>query len=775
MTSSIDENLPRSRPGRRALIPALLVLVVLLAAACIVAASVAVTQRDRADREATIAESGQLAALAQSLTGSNIGLAELFAAEAYKLHADPQTRAALFDAVTADPHLVRYLQATGTVSALAASGDAGAAVAGTADGEVLRWSLTDFSRTVVARLPAAISGVAVSADGGTIAAVDGTAAEVWRQGQGARSIPVPGKLAVTAVAVSPSGRYVALSVHGNGDPPYDVMLFDTATGRSVMARLQPQIVEATNLSFSSQTQLVVVLLYGAWERLAIPSLTRLTSGAGPYGATTYAVALSPTGTYFSSANGGSPVPIWNTTLSLPRKSQPQPPLGAEEVGAVPDALAISAGGQRAADAYEGAIYVSDVTAYKNAVSGTPLTLAGSESINPGALTFVGQGDSELLSASANLVTLWNLDQYSRIATEASIDIPTTCEGCSGPDINISPDSNRAVMTIDGVPAMTLAALPPVTGDEQLLSGQQAGQAAWSADGQGFSVLTPANGSGGIWSAPGGGRASFRSWIIEPAPSETYDSDQDPPEIMTLTADGKRLVEIDGAGNVVVRDALTGAVERTVTGPISPLYADVESPYQAAVDPQGRYAAIIVAIKDKTFVTDIQTGAKFSVPGGAAYGVAYDGEQLLIQRDDGTLEVRSADGRQLIRSFAGDPDVGAGPVVSGAGLAVEANPDGTAQVFDVASGQEIGSITLPVGPRPASTTVAFTPSGNLVSATEGVYGSPSDVGQLTEWDFSASLWTQVACASAGRSLSDSDWREYVGPSGPAMPGNVACSS
>ena len=178
------------------------------------------------------------------------------------------------------------------------------------------------------------------------------------------------------------------------------------------------------------------------------------------------------------------------------------------------------------------------------------------------------------------------------------------------------------------------------------------------------------------------------------------------------------------------------------------------------------------------IVNIGTGAITRVPGGAASGVAYDGEQLLIQRSSGTFEVRSADGRQLIRSFAGDMNATAGPVVNGAGLAVEVNSNGTAFVFDIASGQEIGSITLPAGPRNVSTSVAFTPDGkNLVSATESMGGSAdtAGIGYVTEWSFSPSLWSAVACASAGHTLTSAEWQQYVGSDGPGMPGKLACQS
>jgi WD40 repeat protein len=221
------------------------------------------------------------------------------------------------------------------------------------------------------------------------------------------------------------------------------------------------------------------------------------------------------------------------------------------------------------------------------------------------------------------------------------------------------------------------------------------------------------------------------------------------------------------------------VEHQVAGPIKPDDAALNTQYLAAADPEAKYAAVIVPVfpngeySTRVDVVNIGTGAITRIPGGEASGVAYDGELLLIQRTDGTFEMRSADGQQLIRSFAGDPDATAGPAVNSAGLALEVNSDGTAPVFDIASGQEIGSITLPAGPRENSTSVAFTPDGkNLISATEDV-GSSAVTGYVTEWSFSPSLWSTAACTSAGHTLTSEEWQQYIGASGPGMPAQMAC--
>ena len=776
----IGEHLRRSRQTRRAVTSTLVILVLLLAAS-VTAGLVARSQRDRAVHQATISEAGQLAAIAETLTGSHLDLAELFAAEAYRLYPDPQTSAALFGAVTADPHLVRYLPATDTVSAVATSADGHTAVAGTAVGDVLRWDLTDFQRSVVATLPAAISGVAVSANGDTVAAVDGAAALVWVRGAGVRRVPLPARWTTDAAGVSPSGQYVVFSVD-NPTGSHFLLLIDEQTGHSVVVQADvPDPV--TNLGFNDETQLVILDSDGHWERLAVPSLTTMSASNADFGAHDFAQAMSATGTFISFTNGGQPLDVYST-LTTPTAPL-SPPLGGWESGDTPTALAISADGRVAANADSGTIYVSDITSYNDASSKTLLPLPGNTTINTDTLTFIGHSDSQLLSASGSSVTLWDLGQYSRITSAATADIPSGCNACAGPGIYPSPDAHHAIITAQFYGAAQTAmmiSLPPTAGPAEYLPQNSAGNltygpALWSPDSRDFSILTPSDGSGQIWSTAG---KLVRNWAAPPGRPALPDTGFDAPVSLLPAADGKEIVELDTAGNIIIRNSQTGAVGHQVAGPVKPDAAALNSLYLTAADPEARYEAVIVPVfpngeySTRVDVVNISTGAITRVPGGAASGVAYDGELLLIQRTDGTFEVRSADGQQLIRSFAGDMNATAGPAVNGAGLAVEVNSDGTALVFDVTSGQEIGSITLPAGPRNVSTSVAFTPDGkNLISATEGIGGS-AGMGNVTEWSFSPRLWSTVACASAGHTLTSADWQEYIGAGGLGMPSQMACT-
>ena len=772
----IGEHLRRSRQTRRAVTSTLIILVLLLAAS-VTAGLVARSQRDRAVHQATISEAGQLAAIAETLTGSHLDLAELFAAEAYRLYPNPQTSAALFGAVTADPHLVRYLPATGSVSAVATSADGHTAVAGTASGDVLRWNLSDFQRSVVARLPAAVSGVAVSASGNTIAAVDRSAALVWLRGAGVRRVPVPARWTTIAAAVSPSGQYIVFSAD-NPAGVHSLLLINEQTGRSVMTRADvPDPV--TNLGFSRETQLVILDSDGHWARLAIPSLAMMSASNADFGAHDFAQAISVTGTFISFTNGGPPLDVYNT-LTAPTAPL-SPPLGAWESGDTPTALAISADGRVAANADSGTIYVSDITSFNNVSSKTLLPLRGNTTINSNTLTFIGHSDSNLLSASGSSVTLWDLGQYSRITSAAAADIPSGCSPCAGPGIYPSPDAHHTIITANSGGTAMMASLPPTAGPAQYLPQDSTGNitygpALWSRDGRDFSILTPQDGSGQIWSTAG---KLVRNWAVPSGGPTLPDTGFDAPVSLLPAAGGKEIVELDTTGNIIIRNSQTGAVEHQVAGPVKPDAANPNSQYLAAADPQAKYAAVIVPIypnggySTRVDVVNIGTGAITRIPGGAATGVAYHGELLLIQRTDGTLELRSGDGQHLIRSFAGDMNATAGPAINSAGLAVDVNSDGTAPVFDVTSGQEIGSITLPAGPRNVSTSVAFTPDGkNLISATEGISGS-AGTGNVTEWNFSPSRWSTVACTSAGRTLTSAEWQQYIGTGGPGMPRQMAC--
>ena len=115
----IGEHLRQHRRTMRVVRSVIATLTALLVST-VAATVVAVGQRDAARIQARIATARELAAVSGSLLGTHLDVAQLLAVAAYQTDRDPQTEGALMQAVAASPHLVRYLQAGATVTALAA-------------------------------------------------------------------------------------------------------------------------------------------------------------------------------------------------------------------------------------------------------------------------------------------------------------------------------------------------------------------------------------------------------------------------------------------------------------------------------------------------------------------------------------------------------------------------------------------------------------------------------------------------------------------------------
>ena len=466
--SLIGEHIRRRHRAVRAVVAVAAVLVVLLAFS-LAAAFIAKGQRDRADRENTVATAGLLASTAVALTSSRPDLAQLFAVQAYRLDpGNPQARAALFATVQADPQVQRFLVAPGPVSALAISPDGRVIVAGTRNGWVRGWNLAGFTPVSYGRMDGPVTGVAVSADGTTVAAATGLSARTWIHGRLAASRSAPPGTPFTAVGVSPSGRFAAFAAF----PDLDVL---STPGRSWrQARLagfgtwhrgRPPLV--TNLAVPSDTELVALDgRYGSWRRLALPGLRPAGSARNTFGLSRYPAytsALSPRGTLYthSYVAAGSSLRVLSTRQSGPAAGRPAG--RARPGGRLALALAISRNGRWLASEDTSGIHVSRIAGPASPAR-PPRSYPGAEPLFSTALAFVGRSDSRLVSASGNLLTLWNLRQYSRIGRAARILMPWRCgRVCPGPRLAIGPGGREAALTDSSGGLLVRAGLGPSFG------------------------------------------------------------------------------------------------------------------------------------------------------------------------------------------------------------------------------------------------------------------------------------------------------------------------
>lgn len=494
-----------------------------------------------------------------------------------------------------------------------------------------------------------------------------------------------------------------------------------------------------------------------WHRLSVPDL-RPMDHSGVAFPNRGSGALSPAGKFVGFSTGPE-FDVWRTRAGTNSFWQLRSGLSQS---AIPTAVAINAEGTLAAQDTGGSIYVSHIA---DGASVAPLILGGNSSINAGVLAFAGP--SELVSASGDLLTLWDVRQYSRIATETSISAPITCNACVGPLVAVQPNGRRVAVVAGIAPTtMTEQVLPPRGKPTTRTSGaNNYGMPQWSQDGR-YLLVPTADGGAQIWSAPSGS-ATSSTWRLSAHWQKATGGSQAAAAVQ-VRPNGRQAVEVDATGDILVRNVMTGKVDEFIKRPPSLKDSGEGPPNWTAVDAAGQVVA--VASAHGVVVTSIATRRSRTLPGTFGETVAFYGEKLLVQQPDGSLQIWNAAATHLIKVIAGMTSVVAGPVVDRAGLAAETGSDGSAVVIDLNSGVTLGTINPPAGTKPQSIGIAMPTAGtSLVTVTEGdLNGGP---GELTDWQMSVSAWLKMACASAGHDLTSADWQEYVGGPPPAQ---LACA-
>ena len=172
----IGENVRQHRKAVRlaraaiAALSTLLVLALIAGGLAILQRGEAVRQRDAATEQSLIARVGQLAATATSRAPTDLQSALLLADSAYRTQPDPGAVRALHEVLTTTPQLVGFTDFGAPVTAADADSDAAVLAAGLDSGQVIHVDRNTGERTEVMNLGAAVTFLAVSDDGTTIAA-----------------------------------------------------------------------------------------------------------------------------------------------------------------------------------------------------------------------------------------------------------------------------------------------------------------------------------------------------------------------------------------------------------------------------------------------------------------------------------------------------------------------------------------------------------------------------------------------------------------------------
>jgi WD40 repeat protein/DNA-binding SARP family transcriptional activator len=716
-----------SRRLRAALAGLAVVLVLAL-----VAGGLALSLRGRAERQALVADSGRLGALAQ--TEAEIDRSVLLARQAVAFDDSPERRGDLLAA------LLRHPAATA----------------------VMRTHLDGIGR------------LSLSADGRLLAMGDFNGRMAVFNVRSRR--PLPGSFQAQAgiqdITLSPDGSLLAVALQEGGL----VQLWDvaSATLRHELRTDLPNI----GVSFSPDQRSLVTLseeeesepgvARAVMSRWDVGSGRRLDGPVSVSNRDAGAFAATPDGTRLVVVNGAEVVQVAPRTLQpvrrLPRKAQ-RP--GSIAAALSPDGRTVALG------ADDGTVQLL------NLETGRFRAAAGRHESHIGGVAF---------SADGTLLATGGADRRVIVRDVASGRVHETFQGGEGrfADLAFSPDGHtvyaaatRSVIAWDLDGAGRLGRPFSVPGPRFPEPGPSKLSFGISPDG---SVIATPDG-------PAGDRVTLRELG---APREVRRSLAPgigrigaiafAPDGHTLALGGER------ADAPVLVDAASGRPTRRMTGGHDHGFASL------AFDPEGK--RILTAGNDRrAIVWDARTGAQlfeFQHSGGDA-SWSPDGAMVATAGDGGKVVLsRAADGTP-VRTLAADPewvgtvafspdgallaaagsaeryatlwDVASGRLVGrlrhptyvvtvrfdpqGRTLATAAT-DGTVRLWDVASQRQLG-VALP-GPE-AWSILAFDPGGtNLVA----LYAN----GTGLVWDVDPDHWKERACTVAGRPLTKDEWEELL---------------
>jgi WD40 repeat protein len=740
----VGEHVRRARQTTRlvrVVVATLSTLLVVATAAGLVAAA----QRNQAREQARVATARLLASTAQGLLGTRLDLAQLLAVQAYRLDPSQQSRAALFSAATASPHLVGFMSADATVTAV--DGNRLVAVIGTADGRILRWDLRSGQQRQIGRLDGAVRTVAAVADGTAAVAADSRSATLLPMNGGAAlHLPmVPGQRPEWT-AISPSGRYAAVVARSpeDGNPTGSLTVHDLRTGEDRQASLDA---DWDRVGFRDDSVLTLGRIgVGNWERREVATLTPVLAAGVNFGTHNSGNAFARNGEFVGFANVSGEVPIWHTANLAP--NQDQPDLQGLEPGTSPEAMTISDDGRRLAIAETGTIYVSDT---KATAPNTAVSFTGSPSTNGNGVVFAGD-DDHILSASADRVAFWDLRQFGRISRAVNVTMDYGCSACTEPPLVVGPHADGVATQAQFAAVLNVLELSSGVRQRDLQATDPA--VSWTPDG---SLLMVATDHGGGRTLSRDGARLLADWPTDPFSQRS---------IATVPIDGgNSVLVVDSAGNRILRDPRTGAVRTATPAPegLRQLMAD-QTVEQVAVSHDA--ANVAVRRSDTVVVADLSDGTTRTLERGRAVAsIQFTDDQLFVRRDDGVVEIWTKDGSRLLRTVSADisnvRQVAVDP--TGAMMALR-RTDGGVVLADAGTGGELGQFPVTAGEDGGHTNLAFSPDGRKLVSVSTLSG-------LQVWETTDEAWTRSNCRGAGRDLTLAEWRRYAGS---LDPGDLRCA-
>ncbi|MFD0209925.1 PQQ-binding-like beta-propeller repeat protein [Streptomyces hirsutus] len=724
----LDASHGHERKGRRR---SRLVLTAVTAALCLalVAAGLAMGQRQSAVTAQHLAQSRQLAAQSRALLDSEPDLASLLAVHAYRTSPTREATAALY-AAAALPLRKRLTSDTEPVQSIALSPDGRTLATHSRDGKVrirdlpggrLRHAFTghDIGR-VVAFSPdgrtlavatgagvrlwdpvtgrklgtftvpdGAVRGMAFSPDGRSVAAASSTAVRVWDVATGRTRHRFTGHFDPQAVAFGPDGRTVAAA------SPAAVRVWDMATGRTRTAHDSRTEGQAVAFSPDGRTYVVVRTDGVVHLREVATGTVRRTLrdglvGDGPI--RLHEVAFAPDGRTLAIPGPGDTVRLWDTASGTARAT-----VTAGHHGRGIMTVALSADGRTLVTSSN-----SDPTVRVHHLSADHpwTTLPGRAGTGIADMAFSPDGRTVAAVRQGppghGSVQLWDVgtgDREAALALDTDTDpalrdeqMPFTVLrlgavgfGPTGRALAARATENRVIEVRDAATgrlrrSRSLGALDT---------------AVFSPDGTRLALV--------------GVEATVRIWHLATGALHTVRTGRDQPvRTVAFTPDGRTLavvtIEADDE-RVTLLDAATGRTQRTIE-------PSARSPLSLAFSPDGHALATASSGNRLVKTWDARTGQLRD-----SFRVNGEVESLAFSSDGRTLAVSSARGVQLWDLATSQPRITL-PTRSRAAAAF--SPDGRTLAIGTGSSIELWNVDLPDPARAIRTVceavdTALTPS------------------------------------------------------------------
>ncbi|MEU5762097.1 TIR domain-containing protein [Nocardia sp. NPDC047648] len=741
----------------------------------LVAAFIAWVQSNRAEAEARIATARLMASVADTKMATDVRAALLLAVAAYRLDPSPAHHAALLRANSASPRVARYGAAPAEVTTLQSSADGRTVVAGLADGQVVTWVPGNPETTTVARLPGKILSVAVAADGRTVLATDGASITLWGSTAARPDFGVSDASEAKVVAISASGKFGAVhrsESRAAGGTSGAVDIIDVASGAVIATR--PTDREMNSMVFIDDTTLRLLGTDGKVRQVSLPDgaavdLSPLDTDTDNACGVGQAVGeLSPDGSSFTCAVlPGIPVPVFRLRPS-PAAVRPEPEyVGVAMTRRSAPAVLSRSGRIAAVPSGDAGFYVAPVTGEPTPAKPPPLITGTAVDFDRKLLRFLGTSETQLVSASGRLITLWDLAQRDRLAKSLSVPIVKGCNSCP-PSLSLSPDGRTAVITGVGKDpdgsaldnnVVIVQELRPDSSRQLSIPGLS-GVPAWRADGAMLAIA--AN--------PAVGYERRVSAHRPPAetPFEVAILSSPPPYVSVkaagVSSSSPTAVSLDSTGRAYLHDLATGRIDSEFV----PLGGAVDTDHvsEAGIDAAGEF--LVMRDADDISVYDLSGQQNtHDIDGKDVQAVLFAGRHLLIRRED-SVEIWDRTGSQRERTipFRSTRDASAQLAAAADATVVAAKDQAGYITLFAADGTNLGELE-PDSVWHVASAVALSADGRyLVTVNPGPAFSGGVDGTLIERDISPDGLIRTACAHAGTDLTDTEWSALMGVARPA---------